>query len=91
MSDEETLQALPSDTVRHLVSEHRSANFPAELNAYLFGLTAEEQDELMAGNDAVWLTKDTLDHRRCVEDRLTAIVTDLERALAELRARRSTT
>jgi hypothetical protein len=91
MADGRILRSVSPGTVRHLLTEHRRAGFPAELNTYLFGLTADEQDVLMAGNDAVWLAKDAPQHRRRVEDRLTAMISGLEQVLAELRTRRSTT
>jgi hypothetical protein len=83
MTDESTVPRYSPECVRNITTLFRQHGVPVQAIEWTFGLTPEEQDQLMAGRDDVWLCKDSPEHRQRVDARVTWWDTALEQALAE--------
>ena len=83
MTDEPTVPQYSPRIVRNIITLFREHGVPGQAIEWTFGLTSEEQDQLVAGRDDVWLRKDSPEHRQRVDVRMTSWDTALEQVLAE--------
>jgi hypothetical protein len=83
MSNLSAESANPHDALRGVINAfyHGGADAPLVVE-FLLGLTTSEQEEFLAGNDAVWLAKKTPERLQ----RLDAFVTQLHTAWWQHRA-----